>query len=55
MARGDGLKKIKVNFGPVKDVTLGQLYGTEPIPVTEITKRIWALIKEKGLKSKDVK
>ncbi len=50
MPRGDGLKKLLVSFSSVKDMTLGELYGTEPIPVTELTKRIWALIKSKGLR-----
>jgi len=50
MPRGQELKKIKIDFTSVKDMTLGDLYGTQPIPVTELTKRIWALIKSKDLR-----
>jgi hypothetical protein len=52
MARGEGLKKVKVNFTKVKGMTLEQLYGTDDLPVTELTKKLWALIKAEGLRVK---
>ena len=48
--RGNGLKKIKIDFSTVADMKLSEVYGTEPIPASDLAKRIWALIREKGLK-----
>ncbi len=45
-----GLQKVKINFSKVANMTLGELYGTEPVAATELTKRIWALIKAKELR-----
>lgn len=50
MPRGQGLKKIKVSFDKVKNLTLGDLYGTEPIPVSDLNKKLWALIKKENLR-----
>ena len=49
--RGSALSKIKVSFKSVKDMTLGQVYGTAPLPITHLSKKIWALIKKKGLRA----
>ncbi len=50
MPRGQGLKMIKINFTKVKDMTLGDLYGTEPIPVSDLNKLLWRLIKKENLR-----
>jgi hypothetical protein len=50
MPRGQGLKMIKVNFEKVKDMTLGQLYGIGPVPVSDLTKKLWELIKKENLR-----
>lgn len=52
MPRGQGLKTIFISFKDAKDITLGDLYGIEPIPVSELNKRLWALIKSKNLRLK---
>lgn len=53
--RGNGLKKVFLDFSKVKNMTLGELYGTTPVPITELTKRLWALIKEKNLRAPNVR
>lgn len=50
LPRGNGLKKIHIDFSKVADMKLSEVYGTGVIPASELAKRIWALIKEKGLK-----
>lgn len=50
MPRGQGLKQIKINFARVKDMTLGELYGTEPIPISDLNKLLWRLIKKENLR-----
>jgi len=52
-SRGEGLKKIKINMEPVKDMKLSEVFGTESIPVTEMIKKLWILIKEKDLRIKE--
>ena len=47
--RGNGLNKVWISFESVKDMTLGELYGTEKIPITALTKTLWALIKNEKL------
>ena len=51
--RGNGLKKVLIDFSKEK-ISLGELYGPTPVPITEITKRIWAHIKLKNLRVKNV-
>ena len=41
---------VKINFAPVADVTVGQVFGIQPLSPTEITAKIWAFIKKEGLK-----
>lgn len=53
--RGNGLNKVFINFSKVKDKTLGELYGLEDVPITQLTKRLWALIREQQLVSKKEK
>lgn len=53
--RGNGLNKVFIDFSSVKDMTLGQIYGDQPVPITKLTKALWALIKEKGLVRKPTK
>ncbi len=51
MARG-GLKKMTVNFTGMTD-SLEKVFGAKPLPVTQMTKRIWEVIKKhKLLKTK---
>ena len=50
--RGNGLNTVKIDFSTVKDMTLGQLYGEVPVPITALTKKLWELIKTHNLKVK---
>lgn len=50
MKRGNGLNKVFIDFSSVKDMTLGDLYGTAPVPITQLVKKIWELIHAKNLK-----
>lgn len=50
MARG-GLSKMRVNFKGQSD-TLEKIFGSAPIPVTAMTKKIWSVIKARKLMSK---
>lgn len=45
-----GLQKMLINLSPVKDKTIGEVFGFDPQPVTQIIKKIWQLIKENNLK-----
>lgn len=47
-----GLRALGVNLDSIKDLTIGEVYGTGVIPVTECNKRFWKLITEKNLKVK---
>jgi hypothetical protein len=47
-----GLKALGINLDPIKDLTIAEVYGEGVVPVTECSKRFWALIKEKDLKVK---
>lgn len=47
MAKG-GLKKLTVNFKG-RDESLESVFGAKAIPVTEMTKKIWAVIKKNKL------
>jgi len=50
MARG-GLTKMRVAFKG-HDITLEKLFGAAPIPVTDMTKKIWVYIKKHKLLKK---
>lgn len=50
MARG-GLKKMTVNFKG-RTETLEKVFGGKAIPVTQMTKVIWAVIKKHKLLKK---
>jgi len=41
-----------VNFSSVSDMTLGEVFGTGSITPSQMTKKIWDVIKRKGLASK---
>ena len=41
-----------VCFAKVKDMTLGEVFGTAPITPSEMTKRVWKVVKSKGLATK---
>ncbi|MFH0974113.1 MAG: hypothetical protein V1817_04990 [Candidatus Micrarchaeota archaeon] len=43
---------MTIDFGPVKSVTLGEVYGTGKIAPSECTKRFWTFVKRKGLMRK---
>ena len=38
-----------VSFASVKDMTLGEVFGTAAITPSEMTKKLWAFVKRKGL------
>jgi hypothetical protein len=38
-----------ISFASVKDATLGEVFGTSPVTPSEMTKKIWAFVKRKGL------
>lgn len=48
--RGNGLKKIFIDFSKVADMKISEVYGTELLPASALAKRIWALIREKNLR-----
>lgn len=41
-----------VSFKSVADMTLGEVFGTSAITPSEMTKRLWVVVKKKGLASK---
>lgn len=41
-----------ISFAGAKDSTLGEVFGTAPITPSDMTKKIWAFIKRKGLAKK---
>ena len=41
-----------ISFASVKDSTLGEVFGTSPITPSEMTKKVWAFVKRKGLAKK---
>ncbi|MEM0475707.1 MAG: hypothetical protein QW343_02850 [Candidatus Norongarragalinales archaeon] len=43
---------LVIDFGPVKNVTLGEVYGSGKLTPSEATKKFWAFIKRKGLMKK---
>lgn len=45
-----GLQAVEISFEKVKDKTLGEVFGTGIIAVTEVSKKIWAVIKENQLR-----
>ena len=51
MARG-GLKKMTVNFKG-RTETLEKVFGSKPIPVTQMTKSIWQIVKKYKLLKKN--
>jgi hypothetical protein len=51
MARG-GLKKMTVNFKG-RSESLEDVFGSRPIPVTQMTKLIWGIVKKYKLLKKN--
>jgi hypothetical protein len=45
-----GISGYRVSFESVKNKTIGEVFGTEVIPATEIMKKMWTLIKTNNLK-----
>lgn len=41
-----------ISFASVKDATVGEVFGTAPITPSEMTKKVWAFVKRKGLAKK---
>jgi len=41
-----------ISFKAAADSTLGEVFGTSPVTPSEMTKKIWAFVKKKGLSSK---
>lgn len=50
MAKG-GLKNMTVNFKG-REETLEKIFGAKPLPVTQMTKKIWEVIKKHKLLKK---
>ncbi len=50
MAKG-GLSKFRVDFKGQEE-TLEDVFGKKPVPVTSMTKILWAVIKKKKLMKK---
>ena len=44
--------KYKINFNPVKEVTLSEVFGTGDISPPEMTKMLWDFVKRNGLGKK---
>lgn len=40
---------MTVNFGSVSDAKLGEVFGSGKLAPSEMTKKLWAFIKRKGL------
>ena len=53
-AKGKSKRKPNAAFmKPVQpDAALSEVVGSKPIPRTEVTKKLWAYIKKKGLQDK---
>lgn len=41
-----------ISFKAVSDSTLGEVFGSGAITPSEMTKKLWAFVKKKGLSSK---
>jgi len=41
-----------INFAKVKDMTLGEVFGTGDIAPSEMTKKLWRVVKGKNLGGK---
>jgi len=50
MAKG-GLKNMTVNFKGRAE-TLEEIFGSKPLPVTQMTKKIWEVVKKHKLLKK---
>ena len=46
-----GLAGYMIDFTKVSDMTVVEMFGKKPIPVTQLMKRLWAVIKENNLKA----
>ena len=44
-----------INFSEVEDTTLGEVFGTDDMPPSEMTKLIWKFVKENELSNKPPK
>ncbi len=42
----------QVDFSPVKEMTVGEVFGTKAMTPSDMTKKIWALVKGKKLSKK---
>jgi hypothetical protein len=43
----------QVDFSSVKDMTLGEVFGTKPMGPSDMTKKLWVVVKGKKLSRKD--
>jgi len=39
----------RINFGPACDITLGEVFGTGDMTPPEMTKKLWAFVKNNNL------
>ena len=47
-----GLRALGVDLSSIKDMTIGEIFGSGIISVPEFNKKFWQLIKERNLKVK---
>lgn len=45
-----GLSAIRIDFSKVGSMTLKEVFGDQPIPATQLSKKMWEIIKAKGLR-----
>ncbi len=45
-----GLKAVLMSFESVKDKTIGEVFGTEVQPITEVNKKLWQLVRDHNLR-----
>lgn len=47
---GKGLSAIRIDFSKVASKTLGEIFGSQPVPATHIGKKMWEVIKANNLR-----
>lgn len=48
--RGSHLLKIRYSMKPIKDMTVGELFGTKPLPAAWMMKALWKVINKNKLR-----
>lgn len=52
MAAKKAFGGYQLDFRSVQDKTLGDMFGSEPLPPNEAVKRMWSFVKKHGLGGK---